>query len=229
MGAVSGWVTRVSLGSGTYGSHLTLQASVDYVSSDLMVVPSPSSPSKASLRAELRARRRLYAAGLAPDTCAALEAELVRALEPLLFTARIIAAYQPMKDEISLLGAIERAAVMGKSIAFPAFAARGSCMTFRTGPAVEAGPWGILQPSPHAPPVTPDLILVPLVGCDGHGNRIGMGQGHYDRALAQLRQNARLVGIGWDFQLLDVALEPDPWDEPLHAFASPAGLKEFAR
>jgi 5-formyltetrahydrofolate cyclo-ligase len=54
-----------------------------------------------------------------------------------------------------------------------------------------------------------------------------MGQGHYDRALGGLRQNARLVGVGWDFQLLEQGLAPDPWDQPLDAFVSPAGLKEF--
>jgi 5-formyltetrahydrofolate cyclo-ligase len=194
-----------------------------------MVVPSPSPLSKATLRDELRARRKLYAARLAPQTRAVLEADLVRALEPLLLAARTIAAYQPMKDEIRPLGAIERAAAMGRQTALPAFAARGSRMTFRSGPASEPGPWGIRQPSFDSPPVTPDLILVPLVGCDLRGNRIGMGQGHYDRALAGLRPNARLVGVGWDFQLIDVALDPDPWDEPLHAFASPAGLKEFVR
>lgn len=193
-----------------------------------MVVPSTSpAPDKAALRAELRARRRAYAASLAPDTRMALEAALVAALEPLLFAARIIAAYQPMKEEISPLGALARAASLGSDTALPAFAARDSRMTFRAGPATEPGPWGLLQPPLTSPPVEPDLILVPLVGCDAHGNRIGMGQGHYDRALEGLRNKARLVGIGWDFQLLDAPITADPWDQKLDAFASPAGLQEF--
>jgi 5-formyltetrahydrofolate cyclo-ligase len=55
-----------------------------------------------------------------------------------------------------------------------------------------------------------------------------MGQGHYDRALGGgLRENARLVGIGWDFQMLETPVSADPWDQRLDAFASPAGLKEF--
>ena len=102
-------------------------------------------------------------------------------------------------------------------------------MTFRRGPASEIGPWGLLQPALGQPPVAPDLVLLPLVGCDPLGNRIGMGQGHYDRALANLPPNARLVGIGWDFQMLPEPREPDPWDQPLHAFACPAGLTEFHR
>ena len=195
-----------------------------------MVVPSPPLPAdKAALRAELRARRHEYAASLAPDTRKALEDDLTAALEPLLFAARVVAAYQPMKDEISPLGALSRARAMGKDTALPAFAERDSRMTFRGGEASEAGPWGLLQPPLSAPPLQPDLILIPLVGCDRQGNRIGMGQGHYDRALDGLRATARLIGIGWDFQLLEVAIPADPWDQPLDAFASPAGLKEFQK
>jgi 5-formyltetrahydrofolate cyclo-ligase len=193
-----------------------------------MVVPSPFPLlDKAKLRAELRERRRDYAAGLAPETRSALEAQLATALEPLLFAARVIAAYYPMKDEISPLGLLARAHELGKVTALPAFVARDSRMTFRGGGASEAGPWGLLQPPLAAPPLQPDLVLVPLVGCDLQGNRIGMGQGHYDRALEGLRAKARLVGIGWDFQLLDQSIPADPWDQRLHAFASPAGFKEF--
>lgn len=194
-----------------------------------MVVPSPSPSSfdKEVLRGELRARRKSFAASLQPDTRAALEGDLAQVLEPLLFAASVIAAYQPMKDEISPLPALARAAALGKVTALPAFAARDSRMTFRSGPANQAGPWGLLQPSLEAAPVAPDLILVPLVGCDPSGNRIGMGQGHYDRALAGLRNSARVVGVGWDFQLLDQSFAAEDWDQPLDAFASPAGLTEF--
>lgn len=228
MGAVPGWFARVSLRAGTYGSHLTLQASVDYVSSDLMVVPSTVPiPAKSILRAELRAQRKAYAASLAPEVRAALEINLVKWLEPLLAKASVVAGYQPMPSEISPLPVLARARELGRQTALPAFSSRESDMSFRIGAAEELGPWGLLQPAQGARPAVPDLLLVPLVGCDRRGNRIGMGQGHYDRALALLRQNARLVGIGWDFQLLEGALVPDPWDQPLDTFVSPAGLTEF--
>lgn len=193
-----------------------------------MVVPSPSlSGNKEVLRQALRDKRRDYARSLSPETRAALEADLVEHLGPLLFAAQTVAGYQPMKEEISPLGALVRARALGKEIALPAFAARDSRMTFRGGEPTEAGPWGLLQPPLTSPPLQPDLILVPLIACDPGGNRIGMGKGHYDRALDGLRANARLVGIGWEFQLLNHRVEADPWDQPLHAFASPACLKEF--
>ena len=195
-----------------------------------MAVPSPLPDDKAELRAMMRAARRDYAASLAPETREALEQALAAHLAPLLFAATAIAAYFPMKDEISALPALEKAQVLGKTAALPAFAERDSRMTFRAGNPVDPGPWGILQPGADAPTVSPDLMLIPLLAIDATGNRIGMGKGHYDRALPGLRRaGARLIGVGWEFQLLDDAIAPDPWDVPLDGFASPGGLKEFVR
>jgi len=192
------------------------------------VVPSLLSSDKVALRARMRARRREYAESLATGTRAALEEALAAVLSPLFATAGTIAAYAPMKDEISALPAIARARAAGLTIAFPCFVDRDSRMTFRSGEPVEAGPWGILQPAADAAIVTPDLILMPLVAIDGSGNRIGMGKGHYDRALPGLRKaGARLIGIGWEFQRLDHPLVPDAWDVALDGFASPAGLEMF--
>lgn len=230
MGAVPGWFARIFSRAGTYGSHLTYQASVDYIGYDLMVVPSPIPLlDKSSVRTELKAQRRAFAASLSAEERAALEAALTRLLEPLLEAAAVVAAYHPTGDEISPLPALVHARALGRTIALPSFAARDALMTFRFGEASESGPWSIPQPSAEAPAVTPDLILVPLVGCDPVGHRLGMGKGHYDRALAGLRGKARLVGLGWDFQLLEQPLASDPWDQPLDAFASPAGLTEFPR
>jgi 5-formyltetrahydrofolate cyclo-ligase len=52
-----------------------------------------------------------------------------------------------------------------------------------------------------------DLVLVPLVGFDAHGMRLGMGGGFYDRAFAYRRfrqawRGPRLIGIAYAFQQL---------------------------
>lgn len=62
-----------------------------------------------------------------------------------------------------------------------------------------------------------DYLLVPLVAFDRQGNRIGMGGGYYDRALAGLHKSARrplIMGVGYAFQAV-TAIEPEPWDVPL--------------
>jgi 5-formyltetrahydrofolate cyclo-ligase len=205
-----------------------LMASEDFTSNDLMAVPSPLPNDKAALRESMRIARRDYAASLSSDTRKALEAALAEFLDPLLFQSSVIAGYFPMKDEVSVLPALKRAREMGKTTALPAFADRDSRMTFRTGEPVDPGPWGILQPAVDESTVSPDLLLIPLIAIDCRGNRIGMGKGHYDRALPGLRAaGARIVGVGWPFQRIESLLEPDPWDVPLDGFACPDGLTEF--
>lgn len=64
-----------------------------------------------------------------------------------------------------------------------------------------------------------DLILVPLVGFDARGNRLGMGAGFYDRSLAFLRHRGawrkpHLLGVAHECQRVP-ELVPEPWDVPL--------------
>lgn len=189
-----------------------------------MAVPSPSSaPSdKAALRAEGLTRRKRAAAALEADTRRSLEVALAERLLPHILTARVIAAYHPLKDEISPYPLLERL-TDGQQAALPWFPARDARMIWRAAPAVEPSPWGVLQPSPDAPALRPDLVLVPFVLADRRGTRIGHGKGHYDRALSHLREGGEVVtiGIGWDEQLVDFDLPRDPWDMPLHAVATP--------
>jgi 5-formyltetrahydrofolate cyclo-ligase len=100
------------------------------------------------------------------------------------------------------------------------------------------GVFGISVPhrlGSHAtPPVEPrwfDLIVVPLVGIDGGGRRLGMGGGFYDRALAFRRarrrwMGPRLVGLGFDCQCVD-SVCADGWDVRLDVLATESGLHEF--
>ena len=195
-----------------------------------MVVPSLAPEPKSDLRARLRAERQDFARSLSPETRGAMETALAEALAAEWLRAKVVAAYEPMRDEIDPGAALAGAAAAGCTTALPAFALRDSRMSFHAAPATERGPWGILQPSLDLPLLAPDLLLVPVVAVDRRGNRVGQGQGHYDRALAALRAAGpvRLIGIGWPLQLIDTPLVPDPWDIPLDAFASPDGLLEFA-
>jgi len=191
-----------------------------------MAVPSPSSPpppDKGGLRAEGLRLRREHARSLTPALRATLEAALARLVLPRLAGARVIAAYHPLKDEISP-GAILAGLGEGQRIVLPWFAHRDAQFLWREGPASETSPWGVLQPPADAEALAPDVVLVPIVLADRKGIRIGHGKGHYDRALAHLREGATAVatiGLCWESQLSDSALPADPWDMKLDAVATP--------
>jgi 5-formyltetrahydrofolate cyclo-ligase len=74
-----------------------------------------------------------------------------------------------------------------------------------------------------------DLILVPLLGFDIQGNRLGMGGGYYDRSLAFKQQKNKKpisIGIAYDFQKVS-ALTAEPWDVGLDMIATESGLHKF--
>ncbi len=187
-----------------------------------MAVPSPS-PDKREMRAAALEARRSYARSLPPELRAELERKLGQIVLPRLIGARIVAGYHPMKDEISPYAVLDLLGD-GQTAALPWFHDRDARMMFRKAPAVEPGPWGVLQPGPEAEVLAPDAVLVPLVLGDRSGTRIGHGKGHYDRALSHLRDAGAVftIGIAWETQISDVPIPADPWDVPLDAIATPA-------
>ena len=60
-----------------------------------------------------------------------------------------------------------------------------------------------------------DLVFFPLVGFDKNGNRLGMGQGYYDRTFGQTHAPL-LIGVAYEFQQLDFIQSQD-WDVALDA------------
>jgi len=96
------------------------------------------------------------------------------------------------------------------------------------------GVFGIAVPRRTDRPVSAqwlNLIVVPLVGVDVNGRRLGLGGGFYDRALGFRRRRRRwagprLVGLAFDEQR--TALEfGEPWDVRLDCLATDSGLRHF--
>lgn len=99
------------------------------------------------------------------------------------------------------------------------------------GDAIENNRYGIPEPVAAAASCSPrelDVVLVPLLGFDARGNRLGMGGGYYDTSFAFLQQTARparplLAGIAHDFQQLE-SVPAAAWDIPLDYVATASGL-----
>ena len=86
------------------------------------------------------------------------------------------------------------------------------------GDRLDVGAFGISEPEATAPVLQAEdvgLILVPCVGCDRLGNRIGYGGGFYDRLLAQTKwRSIPTVGITFEFGVVE-PFGVDEWDQPL--------------
>jgi len=167
-----------------------------------------------ALRARLRAARRAIGAADRLEAAAAVDRALRRLGLPRPRTR--IAAYQAMDGEIDPSLALHRALALGCELHFPVITSvRHPRMHFA--PLTDAGVPAAAGKACNARWL--DLVLVPLVGFDREGNRLGMGAGFYDRRFAFLRhRNAwrrpLLVGLAFEAQRLD-RLPPMPHDVPL--------------
>ncbi|MEA5463662.1 5-formyltetrahydrofolate cyclo-ligase [Leptothoe sp. PORK10 BA2] len=89
------------------------------------------------------------------------------------------------------------------------------------------GAYGIQEPDPTSPQVDPqrvDLILVPAVGCDVRGYRLGYGGGFYDRMLSQPSWQGKLtIAIVFEFARLP-QVPKNSWDRPLDGICTESGL-----
>ncbi|NER00161.1 MAG: 5-formyltetrahydrofolate cyclo-ligase [Cyanothece sp. SIO2G6] len=97
-------------------------------------------------------------------------------------------------------------------------------------PTLQPGTYGILEPAEHLPFIDPatlgpqDVMLVPAVGCDRQGYRLGYGGGFYDRLLSTAPWSAMItIGIIFDFAYVD-ELPVDPWDQALTAVCTESGI-----
>lgn len=174
-----------------------------------------------SLRAQLLAAR----AALPEDERARRSARIGAHLAALLgeVGGRTIAVYWPMRAEPDLSAWIGKAAAAGARFALPVVVGRDRPLAFRAwapSDRVVPGRWNIPEPADGAA-VVPDVVVVPLVGFDRAGYRIGYGGGFYDRTLAALQPRPRTVGVG--FAVCKVGtIEPQPHDVRLDAIVTEA-------
>jgi 5-formyltetrahydrofolate cyclo-ligase len=70
--------------------------------------------------------------------------------------------------------------------------------------------------------VSPSALLIPLVGFDGAGHRLGNGGGYYDRTLAALTPKPLAIGVGFELGRLD-SFSPQPHDRPMDVIVTEAG------
>jgi len=191
--------------------------------------------------AEVRAeRRRLRAlrSGLDPAARSAAEAAIRATLARLgvFRRGRHVALYLPMPGEVDLRPCLDLARGRGSLVYVPRIVdGRRRRMLFSpwtAGAARRTNAFGIVEPAASAgarPVIGLDTVVLPVVGFDPDGNRLGMGAGYYDRALRRRRDRGaawrrpRLIGVAYACQQLD-RIPASPWDVPLDLIVTERGV-----
>lgn len=85
-----------------------------------------------------------------------------------------------------------------------------------------SGVYGIPYPV-DSPEFAPTAALVPVVGFDAQGYRLGYGGGYFDRTLASLEEMPVTVGLGYELQRLST-IHPRPHDIPFDFVVTEVGV-----
>jgi 5-formyltetrahydrofolate cyclo-ligase len=180
-----------------------------------------SQTERAALRTALRARRRALSVGEQQVAARRLVSQL-RDL-PSIQQARRIALYWPVDGEIDARELARQPALSEQQFFLPVLPlAPDAPLRFarwQPGDVLVSNRYGIPEPQgEHFSAEEMDVLLLPLTGFDTAGNRLGMGGGYYDRALAfkHVTPDARpwLLGVAHACQQVE-SLPVEAWDVPL--------------
>ena len=168
----------------------------------------PTERSKADLRTAALAKRDALSDR---KRAAAAKAVAKRGLPVEITPGMVVSGYSPIRGEIDPVPLMRKLAEQGARLALPAIVARGKSLAFRAwspDDRLMLGPLGILEPSPAAAELVPDVMVVPLAAFDRLGHRIGYGGGYYDYTLAHLRKVKVITAIGLAFAAQEIEAVP---------------------
>lgn len=190
-------------------------------------------------KSELRRRLRRARAQLSGDERAAAEREIGRLLKRRIKRGGRIGVYWPMGSELRLDGFVRAAQKRGAKLYLPYIEPRSRRMWFTPYPAD-----GVKQERKrgraklHVPQFAGhkvrvhglSILLIPVVGIDREGYRLGQAGGYYDATLSAMkhRLQAKTIGVGFACQLVD-RLPHEAHDVPLDGFVSEWGALAFRR
>ena len=185
----------------------------------------PAPLSRPQLRRMLRKARRALTPSEQRQAAQGLYRQLAQ--HPLFRRAKHISLYLPTDGEIDPRLLLRAAQRRGKASYLPVLSAwPRTKMVFqrvRPGETLRPNRFRILEPRVNARRQRKvwalDLVLLPLVGFDDVGGRLGMGGGFYDRSLAYLARRKHwrkptLLGLAHECQKVD-RLAQASWDVPL--------------
>jgi len=135
-----------------------------------------------------------------------LKGEVQRGIEAEDIDFGIISGFYPIQSEIDCLLIMKALNAAQYRLALPVMNGKNCHLAFKEWDLREElvqGSYGVMEPPSAHLYVMPDVMLVPLLGFDAQGHRIGYGGGYYDRTLKTYRETGHdvvAIGIGYDEQ-----------------------------
>ena len=136
---------------------------------------------------------------------------------------QVLGVYWPIRAEPDLRGSYAQLAAAGVQLALPVVAGKAAPLVFARwtpGDPVEIDRWGIATPVTTIH-IAPQALLIPCVGFDGRGFRIGYGGGFYDRTLAA---DPRLEAIGIAYACGRTDFEAETHDRAMDVVITETGV-----
>jgi 5-formyltetrahydrofolate cyclo-ligase len=130
----------------------------------------------------------------------------------------LVGAYWPFRREFNVLPFLDSLIARGFSIALPVVLGKNQPLEFRNwtrATKLASGVYDIPYPAEGAA-VQPKVLIVPVVGFDDDGYRLGYGGGFYDRTLEVATPRPFCLGVGFELGHLET-IHPLPHDIPMNA------------
>lgn len=193
---------------------------------------STPSESKPAVRKKLLALRRSLRQEEWLEKSAAIAARISGI--PEVAGAQHVLAYLSIAEtrEVFTGEIISRLCGSGRKVSVPVIRDdRLAASTYLPGEKLGKGMFGQPEPALFRPvdPSGIDAVIIPLVGADEEGNRMGYGRGYFDRFLSELAADGHFpCRVGLAFRLQIVPLLPrDVWDERLDYTVHEGGVMRF--
>ena len=176
-------------------------------------------------RARLLELRREMPLDLHQQANEAIQRELLKRLPP--DSHQLVGCYWPFRREFNCLPYMREVLRSGGRVALPVVIGRGQPLEFRCWTekaAMERGVWNIPHPA-EGEAVFPSALVIPLVGFDDAGYRLGYGAGYYDMTIASIAVRPHCVAVGFEFSYLPT-IHPRSHDQPMDVIITEARTRD---
>lgn len=133
--------------------------------------------------------------------------------------------YWPFQSEFDPRFVIKQLRDLSLTVALPEVVEKKSPLQFRQwwlGAPMSKGVYDLPVPD-NTPIVTPTVLLIPPIGFDEQGYRLGYGGGYFDRTLAAMKVSPLKVGVAFELSRIPT-IYPQPYDIPMDFIVTPLGV-----